>query len=420
MLFAFVEEIYGLVVEFGSDSTRIGFIGDDRPRVVIPSAYALPSGRAGDLNLLGRGVEQIVRVLEHGEIKDWEGLEFLWDEGVRRRLGLGLEDDLPPLILVESPVLLSQSSRERLCQVAFEKFKVPALFMGKAPVLTVFESGRHTGLVVDIGAGSVSVTPVYDGYVLKNSAVVQRGFGSDWLREQLRMALEIDLKIDMERELRAASEIRTKQPVGLTEPSNYELAADCDSLSASYLAYHRGRVLDELKESVVQVAEISFNVNDLALRPPKYFEFPTGYNRNFVLERFRIGELLFDPSKRYKASCDSVSSGEDSEPVGLTEMVSKCLSQCDVDMRSNLVGNIIVCGGGSLLSGFSERVNTEFSKLSNYGRVRIHIGNSTNERRFGSWIGGSILGSLASFQQLWMTRKEFEELGPAAIERKFP
>lgn len=411
----FLEEIYGLVVEFGSNSTRIGFIGDDRPRVVIPSAYALPSKRAGDLNLLARGVEQIVRVIEDSEIKDWEGLEFLWDEGVRRRLGLQAEEDLPPLILVESPVLWSQSARERLCQVAFEKFRVPALFMGKAPVLTVFESGRHTGLVVDIGAGAVSVTPVYDGYVLKNASVLQRGFGTEWLTDQLKIALQTDLKIDLDRELLSPPEIKSKQPVPLAEESNYEATSDAQSLSPSYLSYHRGKVLDEVKESIVQVPETPFNPVDLALRPPKYFEFPTGYNRNFLLERFRIGELLFDPSKRYTSSEMS-----DNAPIGLADLVAKSLVLCDVDMRSTLVGNIIICGGGSLLSGLPERINTEFSKLSNFGRVRIHIGSSSNERRFSSWIGGSILGSLAAFQQLWMTRKEFEELGPAAIERKFP
>jgi actin-related protein len=410
------EEIYGLVVEFGSDSTRIGFIGDDRPRVVIPSAYALPSKRAGDLNLLARGVEQVIRVLKDSEIKDWDGLEFLWDEGVRRRLGLKIEDDLPPLILVESPVLWSQSTRERLCQVAFEKFRVPALFMGKAPVLTVFESGRHTGLVVDIGAGAVSVSPVYDGYVLKNAAVVQRGFGTEWLTEQLKIALQTDLKIDLDRELRCPSEIKSKQPVPLAEESNYEASSDAQTLSPSYLEYHRSKVLDELKESIVQVPETPFNPIDLALRPPKYFEFPTGFNRNFILERFRVGELLFDPSKRYASN----EMTDDSAPLGLTDLVAKSLGMCDVDMRSTLVGNIIVCGGGSLLAGLPERINTEFAKLSNFGRVRIHIGSSSNERRFSSWIGGSILGSLAAFQQLWMTKKEFEELGPAAIERKFP
>ena len=61
--FLFKEEIYGLVVEFGSHSTRVGFIGDDRPRVVIPSAYAMPSKRAGDLNLLAKDCGNIIPFL---------------------------------------------------------------------------------------------------------------------------------------------------------------------------------------------------------------------------------------------------------------------------------------------------------------------------------------------------------------------
>ena len=109
-----------------------------------------------------------------------------------------------------------------------------------------------------------------------------------------------------------------------------------------------GKVLDELKESVVQVPETPFNPTELALRPPKYFEFPPVTIRNFILERFRIGELLFDPSKRYKATeSNEMSDVTVSEPIGLVDLVSKSLSLCDVDMRSTLVGNIIVCGGGS-------------------------------------------------------------------------
>ncbi len=66
----FLEEIYGLVVEFGSHSTRVGFIGDDRPRVVIPSAYALPSKRAGDLNLLAKDSGTII-VAQMQDINIW-------------------------------------------------------------------------------------------------------------------------------------------------------------------------------------------------------------------------------------------------------------------------------------------------------------------------------------------------------------
>ena len=187
-----VEEIHGLVVEFGTHSTRIGYIGDDRPRVVLPSAYAEPSGRAGDLALLARGNAGVVRVVEEGDIRDWQrGLEALWTEGVLWRLGLAQEGDaLPPLVLVENSGVLTQTARERLCQVAFDVFRVPALFMAKTAVMVCFESGRHSGLVVDIGAGGTTVTPVYDGYVIKSGVVAQRGFGGDWLTQQLGLLLQ--------------------------------------------------------------------------------------------------------------------------------------------------------------------------------------------------------------------------------------
>ncbi len=214
------------------------------------------------------------------------------------------------------------------------------------------------------------------------------------------------------REFRSAPEIKSKTSVPLTAPSQYEPSLHAASAAQeSFLSFHRLRLLDEVKESVLQVSETAFNAADLALRPPRYFEFPSGYNRNFNLERFQVAECLFNPQK-FSENGDSF--------VGLTEMVAKCLSQCDADMRSVLVGSIVVTGGGSLLSGLQERISTEFSRLSSYGRVRVHFGSSSGERKFGAWIGGSVLGSLATFQSMWMTRKEFDELGPAAIERKFP
>jgi actin-related protein len=179
--------------------------------------------------------------------------------------------------------------------------------------------------------------------------------------------------------------------------------------------FHRTRMLDDCKESVVAVSESPFSPAELAMRPPRYYEFPTGYNKNFVLERFRVGELLFAPQKYAWKTQDS-----QTPFIGLAEMVAKSLAACDVDMRSTLVGNIIVTGGGSLLTGLADRINLEFARFASYGRVRVHFGASNEQRKFGAWIGGSILGSLAATQQLWMTRKEFEENGPAAIERKFP
>ena len=258
-----------------------------------------------------------------------------------------------------------------------------------------------------------SVTPVYDGYVIKNAAVVQKGFGGDWLNAQLESVLRNLIDGFDAHEFRSSPEIKSKSSVPLAAPSQYEASLHAASAKDSFLTFHRQKLLDEVKEQVLQVSETTFNAADLALRPPRYFEFPSGYNRNFNLERFQVSECLFNPQK-------FSTQGQECSFVGLTEMVSKCLSQCDADMRSVLVGNIVVTGGGSLLSGLQERILTEFSRLSAYGRVRVHFGSNAGERKFGAWIGGSVLGSLATFQSMWMTRKEFDELGPAAIERKFP
>lgn len=160
-----------------------------------------------------------------------------------------------------------------------------------------------------------------------------------------------------EHEFRSQPEVKKKSPVALAARSEYEPSSAAKEAKKSFLHFHRQRLLDEIKEQVLQVSETSFNAADLALRPPRYFELPTGYNRNFTLERFRVAECIFSPEK-FAATSNSF--------TGLTEMVAKCLSQCDADMRGALVNSIVVTGGASLLSGLQERILTEFSKLSSY------------------------------------------------------
>jgi actin-related protein 4 len=42
----------------------------------------------------------------------------------------------------------------------------------------------------------------------------------------------------------------------------------------------------------------------------------------------------------------------------------------------------------------------------------------TVERRFAVWIGGSILASLGSFHQMWVSKQEYDETGRAIIEQR--
>ena len=40
------------------------------------------------------------------------------------------------------------------------------------------------------------------------------------------------------------------------------------------------------------------------------------------------------------------------------------------------------------------------------------------ERKYSVWIGGSILASLSTFQQMWISKQEYDESGPAIVHRK--
>ncbi|MCJ8744963.1 hypothetical protein PDJAM_G00124790, partial [Pangasius djambal] len=86
-----------------------------------------------------------------------------------------------------------------------------------------------------------------------------------------------------------------------------------------------------------------------------------------------------------------------------------------------LYGSVIVTGGNTLLQGFTERLNRELSqKAPPSMRLKLIASNSSMERRFSSWIGGSILASLGTFQQMWISKQEYDEGGKQSVERKCP
>lgn len=88
------------------------------------------------------------------------------------------------------------------------------------------------------------------------------------------------------------------------------------------------------------------------------------------------------------------------------------------------MGNVVLTGGGSLFAGFSERLNNELSRnfthvSSFFGhesqdlvlillQVKIHAPGNPTERRYGGWLGGSILASLGTFHQLWISKEEWQ------------
>jgi len=90
--------------------------------------------------------------------------------------------------------------------------------------------------------------------------------------------------------------------------------------------------------------------------------------------------------------------------------------KCDVDIRRDLYQNVVLSGGTTMFAGIGERMTRELTALAP-STVKIKVV-APPERKYSVWIGGSILSSLSTFQQMWITKEEYDEAGPGIVHRK--
>merc|ERR1711920_155448 len=136
----------------------------------------------------------------------------------------------------------------------------------------------------------------------------------------------------------------------------------------------------------------------------KTYELPDGNVIAVGSERFRCPEVLFQPSLVGK------------EASGIHEATFRSIMQCDIDVRKALYANVVLAGGTSLFQGIGERMTKELSALVP-PTMKIKV-IAPPERKYSVWIGGSILSSLTTFQQMWVSKEEFDESGPGIVHRK--
>ena len=120
--------------------------------------------------------------------------------------------------------------------------------------------------------------------------------------------------------------------------------------------------------------------------------------------KFGTREVLFQPSFVGK------------EASGIHDTTFQSIMKCDVDIRKDLYSNIVLSGGTSMFQGVGERMTKELTALAP-STMKIKVV-APPERKYSVWIGGSILSSLSTFQQMWISKGEYDESGPTIVHRK--
>ncbi|KAG5187036.1 actin family [Tribonema minus] len=406
------DNIGAVVGDIGSVCSKIGFAGEDFPRCVSCSSFADGMVYQYHVDAQWERTDMELRsaVGKAGAVQDWDMVEKIWEHAAVNKS--------PAAPAIITAVLCTHPCPNLVVQeLMFEKFDVPALFMGRDAVLSCFSLGKTTGTAVDVG-GHTTVTPVTDGWV-DHRAIVTASLGATALHRYCTLLMEATgTTLKPTQAFRTGCKPRHFTPEHTWHPS--------------YREFVQLEVARDIIETSGRVSETA--VDDQAPQftsvPGVPYRLPDGSEVTVGVERFKVPELLFntDPFTTAAAGTPLAAFAEsltetDTRLVPLQNLVLECIQRCDGDAQQSLASTIVVSGGGSGFDGMPERLRSEVDLLIAAGapmwRPKV-LAAGANERRISAWLGGSILGSLGSFHEMWMSKSEYEEHGARLINKKCP
>ncbi|MFX1298701.1 MAG: actin, cytoplasmic 2 [Promethearchaeota archaeon] len=384
-----------VVIDNGSYLSKIGFAGEKRPRSVFHTAigyhkheeYMEDIAQYTQKYYVGEDMMHHKDALElkfplvyrlnktsryyptisyHLAFEGWSVMEKIWHYTFYKVLNIDPSEH--PVLLTESP-LLRRPDREKMAEIMFETFNIPALYIGMQAVLSAYATGRTEGAVcvVNIGDSITSVVPMYSTAPLTHAIFSRELAGRDVTNnlQQLLRQKGYSFPTSIERDI--VRDIKEK---------------------LCYIA------LDPEKELMLSKGMSGMD---------RSYILPNGNPINIDVERFLAPECLFNPSVI----------GKNLEP--LDELIVRAIRNCEIDLERDLCGNIVLSGGSTMFPGLKERLMKKIKEQIPES-VDVTIIDAP-DRMYSAWIGGSIVASLESSKKMWVTQREYKKEGPQIIHR---
>ncbi|NXD84781.1 ACL7A protein, partial [Halcyon senegalensis] len=365
-----VKKTKAVVIDIGTGYFKCGFAGDPWPSYVVSSAVGKPTWETGSKQketfVGGEGQNNrvpltLINPVRHGLVVDWNSVQDTLECIFHMEMKVQPEEHAA---LVSVPPLCSITYKERYAEMMFEGFHAPAIHIAYQSHLSMYSYGKTSALVVESGHGTSCVVPIYEGYMV--CSITGRGdyAGLDITHYLMKLLNE----------------------------------------SGNMFTEHQIDIIQDLKEKCCYTSlDLARDLSLPVQKQQMDYQLPDGHLITVGKERFLCAEGLFRP----------VLLG--SQQPGLLQLTLACLEKCDADITKKMVGNILLCGGSTMMEGFADRFQMELARMCPSDNL---ITAASSQRNSSVWIGGSILASLHSFQDLWVYRSEYEEHGPSCVFNK--
>ncbi|EAY22239.1 Actin family protein [Trichomonas vaginalis G3] len=370
-------EVSTIVIDTGAYSTRAGFGGDSDPQCILPTVIGRlksPQDKAAaiatkDIYVGSEVFEQSKNLnlkcpISDRVISNIDEIEVFWQHIFSKELNINTSEH--PVLMTESPQN-TKIMREKVTQIMMETFKVPAYYTAYPGVLSLYANGMASGCVIDAGETITQILPVYQCFGMTHiTGKVEVGGRS--LNAYLKKLLnDHDITLPQQNEREIVRDIKEQLCYVATDFNNEVHNVDHESDSS-------------------------------------IFTLPDGKQIVLGTQRFFCPELFFKP-KSYGISSSS-----------LTQSIFDVINKVDKDLRPLMYSNILLSGGSSMFPHFGERISNNLRGLLP-PETNVLVQSPAN-RKNSAWIGGSVLVSLATFSQMWITKEEYDEVGPEVVNLK--
>ena len=377
-----------LILDIGSDKFRLGWAGGDFPDIIAPSVYVdindylFTSDISGSDTISGLEeifldtdnqthlvgfdalkYQNILKIREFSKEKNYNILlKFFFY--YYKQLKIPVDSHFKQPLIIITPFYKPELEKTKLQEVFFNSLNFPyILFLPESQaILSTLQ--KSSGIIVNIGESYTSISSIFHGFTNI-------------------MARDIF-------------------PITGKSITNYLLNLILSKISSSKNTYLDKTIAKEIKEKIslciLDPTEEKKRVKEGLTKYDRILNLPDGSKLKLNSERFLLSEPLFDPNIIHV------------DYMGLAEAISKVVMSWDRENWEELLSNVILSGGSSLIIGLSERIEVELQKyFSEKLKPKIKVVAASGRENMG-WIGASVLFSKDQLKKGWIRNPSHQEL----------